>query len=479
MSANIDGRPRSGRVSPRFLSLTFRVSHIFAVVIPVLPLIYIIGLQDTAVIRRILAMAMGGGLLCLLLFQNAGMYARDLFGNEWLFKRTLLGWSTVFGLLLLGQSQLNYLSHVPPAMELGWFVSSLLLFGAVRLLFLLYFRRMMRQGHYLQRAVILGLTENGLRLARYMHQHRDIRCGLLGFIDDREPERLPALDGTLPPLLGDSRALERMIRRESVDVVMLALPWSADSRHQYFIDRLRRLPVSVMVVPDITAFNYAKTRISIIGGVAMLNVADLPLEGWSPMLKRAEDLIIASLALLLLAPLMALVALAIRLDSPGPILFRQRRYGYNEHLIHVLKFRSMHHHLTDQDASRQTTRQDPRVTRVGRFIRKTSIDELPQLFNVLGGSMSLVGPRPHATATRAADILFEDAVAEYSARHRVKPGITGLAQVHGYRGETDTLEKIERRVEYDLEYIETWSLGLDLRILLKTIPAVLASEQVY
>ncbi|MHC1480217.1 undecaprenyl-phosphate glucose phosphotransferase [Frateuria aurantia] len=471
--------PRSGWIAPHYLPLVFRLAHLLAVMAPVGPLIHILGVEDRAVIDRTLALALSGGLLCILLFQSSGMYSRDLFGNQLLIKRTLLGWSTVFGLLLLGQSQLNYLIHVPPLLELAWFASSLLLFGLVRLLLLLYFRHMMRQGRYLQRAVILGCTDNGVRLARYMREHGDVRHGLLGFIDDRARERLPQLDDSLPPMLGDSRTLERMIREERIDQVLLALPWSADSRHQYFIDRLRRLPVSVMVVPDITAFNYARTRITTIGGVAMLNVADLPLEGWSPVLKRAEDVILASVLLLLLAPLMLLVALAIRLDSPGPVLFRQRRYGYNEHLIRVYKFRSMYHHLADQDASRQTSRQDARVTRVGRFIRKTSLDELPQLLNVLGGSMSLVGPRPHATATRAAGILFEEAVAEYSARHRVKPGITGLAQIHGCRGETDTLEKIERRVEYDLQYIETWSLALDLRILLKTVPAVLATHQVY
>jgi len=211
----------------------------------------------------------------------------------------------------------------------------------------------------------------------------------------------------------------------------------------------------------------------------MFVVAEPPLQGWAPVLKRGEDVLLSALALLLLAPLMALIALAVKLDSPGPVLFRQKRYGYNQRLIEVFKFRSMHHHLRDEHAAQQTGRDDPRVTRIGRFIRKTSLDELPQLFNVLAGSMSLVGPRPHATATKAANVLFEDAVQEYVARHRVKPGITGLAQVNGYRGETDTIEKIQRRVEYDLEYIENWSLWLDLSILLRTLPAVLSAEAAY
>lgn len=205
----------------------------------------------------------------------------------------------------------------------------------------------------------------------------------------------------------------------------------------------------------------------------------LPLRGWSPLIKRCEDLVLASIALVLFAPLMALVALAIRLDSKGPVLFRQKRYGYNNRLIWVFKFRSMYTERTDANAERQTTRDDDRITRVGRFIRKTSIDELPQLFNVLAGSMSMVGPRPHATATKAAGIPFEEAVSEYSSRHRVKPGITGWAQINGYRGETDTLHKIKKRVEYDLEYIAKWSVWFDLYILFRTVPAVLLTKEVY
>ncbi|WP_134632410.1 exopolysaccharide biosynthesis polyprenyl glycosylphosphotransferase, partial [Pseudomonas aeruginosa] len=214
-------------------------------------------------------------------------------------------------------------------------------------------------------------------------------------------------------------------------------------------------------------------------GIPMFNASELPLRGWSPLIKRCEDLVLASIALVLFAPLMALVALAIRLDSKGPVLFRQKRYGYNNRLIWVFKFRSMYTERTDANAERQTTRDDDRITRVGRFIRKTSIDELPQLFNVLAGSMSMVGPRPHATATKAAGIPFEEAVSEYSSRHRVKPGITGWAQINGYRGETDTLHKIKKRVEYDLEYIAKWSVWFDLYILFRTVPAVLLTKEVY
>jgi exopolysaccharide biosynthesis polyprenyl glycosylphosphotransferase len=185
------------------------------------------------------------------------------------------------------------------------------------------------------------------------------------------------------------------------------------------------------------------------------------------------------LLLLFLAPLFLVVALAIKLDSPGPVFFRQKRYGFNNHLIGVYKFRSMRHDMRDEKAEKLVTKNDPRVTRLGAFLRKTSIDELPQLINVLLGEMSIVGPRPHALSAKAADRLYEEVVAEYAARHRVKPGITGWAQVMGWRGETDTIEKIQKRVEHDLYYIENWSLGFDLKILVLTVFALLKADNAY
>jgi len=197
------------------------------------------------------------------------------------------------------------------------------------------------------------------------------------------------------------------------------------------------------------------------------------------MVRRAVDVVVAAAALTVLSPILLAVAVAVRVRLGGPVLFRQARSGLGGVEFTIVKFRSMYHEHSDPLATKVVTRNDSRVTRVGRFIRKTSLDELPQLFNVFLGSMSMVGPRPHASATKAANVLFEDAVAEYAARHRVKPGITGLAQVNGYRGETDTLHKIHRRVEYDLEYIERWSVWLDLYILVRTIPAIVSARAAY
>ena len=195
----------------------------------------------------------------------------------------------------------------------------------------------------------------------------------------------------------------------------------------------------------------------------LLQVFSRPLADWRLVMKDIEDRGLALLLLILFGPLLLLISVLIKLDSRGPVFFRQARYGFNHQLINVLKFRTMYTHLEDRAAAQLATRNDPRVTRIGRFLRRSSLDELPQLINVLRGDMSIVGPRPHALSARAADRLYEEVVEEYAARHRVKPGITGWAQVNGWRGETDTYDKIKKRVEYDLYYIENWSLVLDIK----------------
>lgn len=417
------------------------------------------------------------GLLSVLVFQALDVYSDAIFSNLLRFRLTFLAWTTSFCLLLLMHQGLHLFRFLNELELAIWFSSSFILFGLERLLLLRVFRSLMKRGIYLQRSVILGCTESGFRLAEYMASKADIRSGLVGFIDDRL-ERLPSNPSDLP-ILGNIRDLESLVRNEKVTQVLVAIPWFAEHRIGQIVHRLRQLPVNVLLVPDIAAFRHTHNRVIEISGIPMFNASELPLRGWSPLIKRCEDLLLASLALLLLSPLMLACAIAIKLDSKGPVLFRQKRYGYNNRLIEVFKFRSMHVEQCDANAEKQTIRDDPRITRVGRFIRKTSLDELPQLINVLIGSMSMVGPRPHATATKAAGVPFEEAVAEYTSRHRVKPGITGWAQVNGYRGETDTLEKIERRVDFDLEYIARWSVWFDLYILFLTIPAVISSKEAY
>ncbi len=433
-----------------------KLVHALTAIAPALFLLYYPGLVPVELRSNMLGLLLFFGALTVIMFQALDVYSDDIFSNRLRFRIMFFAWASAFCLLLFMYQGLGLFPYLSSKLVIFWFTGSLLLFGVQRLLVLRLYRAWMKRGMYLQRTVILGFTESGMHLAEYLVRNHDIRSGIIGFIDDRS-ERVPENYNSLP-LLGNTKDLEKLIRQEQVDQVLVALPWFAEGRIGAIVHRLRQLPVNVLLVPDMAAFRHAHNRIVDVSGIPMFNASELPLRGWSPLIKRCEDLVLASIALVLFAPLMALVALAIRLDSKGPVLFRQKRYGYNNRLIWVFKFRSMYTERTDANAERQTTRDDDRITRVGRFIRKTSIDELPQLFNVLAGSMSMVGPRPHATATKAAGIPFEEAVSEYSSRHRVKPGITGWAQINGYRGETDTLHKIKKRVEYDLEYIAKWSV---------------------
>jgi Undecaprenyl-phosphate glucose phosphotransferase len=245
------------------------------------------------------------------------------------------------------------------------------------------------------------------------------------------------------------------------------------------LGKLWVLPVDIRLSAHNNKLRFRPHTYSYIGNVPFIDLADKPIANWDHVCKLAFDMLMAAVALVLLAPVMALIAVAIRLDSRGPVLFRQKRQGFNNELIEILKFRSMYADRSDEDASQLVSRDDDRVTRVGRILRKMSLDELPQFFNVLKGDLSLVGPRPHAPKAKAVDKLYHDVVDGYFARHRVKPGVTGWAQVNGWRGETDTEEKIRRRVEHDLYYIENWSVTFDLYILLKTPFALFRTENAY
>ena len=245
------------------------------------------------------------------------------------------------------------------------------------------------------------------------------------------------------------------------------------------LKRLWELPVDIRISGQASKLKLSPRAHTHLRNLPLLSVFDRPLTGWASFLKSAMDRSLAALLIVLPSPVLALTALAVRLDSKGPVLFKQRRYGFNNELIEIFKFRSMHVDLGDAHAVRLVTRGDPRVTPVGRFIRKMSLDELPQFFNVLSGQLSLVGPRPHATQAKAQEALYEQVVDGYFARHRVKPGITGWAQINGWRGETDTDEKIQRRVEHDFYYIENWSVLLDLYIVARTPFALLKTENAY
>ncbi len=268
--------------------------------------------------------------------------------------------------------------------------------------------------------------------------------------------------------LDELSSLADVIAHDEIDQIYLTVPWNAAPVVMRALQGIGHLSAEVFVLPYDANMGAPPLTVSMRGGTLSFTAVDRPINGWDLWLKRKQDIMVAALLILFFAPIFFAVAVAIRLDSPGPILFRQKRVGFNGRVFELYKFRSMCVEGTDLDASVQSSRGDPRVTRVGRFIRRTSLDELPQFFNVLQGTMSVVGPRPHALQTKAGGQPLDDASTQYAARHRVKPGVTGLAQINGMRGELTSVEKLQQRVAYDIQYIENWSTWLDIKIILRT-----------
>jgi Undecaprenyl-phosphate glucose phosphotransferase len=341
--------------------------------------------------------------------------------------------------------------------------------AASRTALALQIRRWTQEGRFGELVAVLGTGPIARRLLIHIGKGGDQGLRFAGLYDDRSGQPASAssclghrVAGSIDDLVGD-------IRRKGITTVIVALPLSADLRLAAALNKLSQVSVDVKLCPEEFGLQLGHLEVSHVGGLTLLNVLDRPLRDWRLVAKDIEDRVLAAVILVLIAPLMLVVALAVKLDSPGPVLFRQNRYGLNNRLIGVLKFRTMFDASRDDNAEQLTRRNDPRVTRLGAFMRRTSIDELPQFINVLRGEMSIVGPRPHAIAAKAGRLLYQDAIRFYDARHRMKPGITGWAQVNGWRGSTDTVEQIRKRVEHDLYYIENWSIGLDLRIILRTV----------
>jgi Undecaprenyl-phosphate glucose phosphotransferase len=425
--------------------------------------------------------AVGGiALLSLFAFQIADIYQVQAFrGLEKQYFRLASAWSVVF-LIAIGVSFFAKAGDQFSRVWLGSFyvVGLISLLSFRRALFLMV-RRWTREGRLTRRTAIVGGGELGEALVTALAKQKDSDLRVVGLFDDRGDDRSPKAVAGMNKL-GSVDDLVEFARRTRVDLVIFSLPISAETRILQMLKKLWVLPVDIRLAAHSNKLHFRPRSYSYLGSVPVLDVFDRPIADWDVVMKALFDRIIGALALIALSPVMAAVAIAIKLDSKGPILFKQKRHGFNNEQIDVYKFRSMYTDMTDAKADKLVTKDDPRVTRVGRFIRKTSLDELPQLFNVVfSGTLSLVGPRPHAFNAKAQDKLYDEAVDGYFARHRVKPGITGWAQINGWRGETDTQEKIQRRVEHDLYYIENWSVLFDLYILLKTPFALLKTDNAY
>ena len=422
----------------------------------------------------------GIALLAMLAFQVADIYQVQAFrGHEKQYMRLASAWSVVF-LIAIGVS---FFAKAGDQFSRAWLGSFYVLglfalIGFRRGLFLLV-RRWTQEGRLDRRTVVVGADGNGDSLIRSLAAQRDSDVRVVGVFDDRGDDRSSVDCGGVAKL-GTVDDLVEFARHTRVDLVIFSLPISAESRILQMLKKLWVLPVDIRLSAHTNKLRYRPRSYSYIGSVPVLDIFDKPIADWDVVMKWLFDKIVGSLALICALPIMLIVAIAIKLDSRGPVLFKQKRYGFNNELIEIYKFRSMYADQADPNADRQVTRGDPRVTRVGRFIRKTSLDELPQLLNVVfAGNLSLVGPRPHAVQAKAADRLYDEAVDGYFARHRVKPGITGWAQIHGWRGETNSQEKIQQRVEHDLYYIENWSILLDLYILAQTPFALIRTENAY
>jgi Undecaprenyl-phosphate glucose phosphotransferase len=411
-------------------------------------------------------------------FQASDIYDVQIFrGQLRQMTRMISSWAFVF-LLFIGASFFAKLGNEISRLWLSafFFIGLATLVGE-RLFLRALVRQWARQGRLDRRTIVVGSDQNGETLIEALKLQDDSDIDVLGVFDDRNDNR--ALDTCAgSPKLGKVDDIVEFARRTRVDLVLFALPISAETRILEMLKKLWVLPVDIRLSAHTNKLRFRPRSYSYLGKVPTLDVFEAPITDWDLVMKWMFDHFIGGIILLLAAPLMALVALAIKLDSPGPALFRQKRFGFNNERIDVFKFRSLYHDQADPLATKVVTKNDSRVTRVGRFIRKTSLDELPQLFNVVFRSnLSLVGPRPHAVQGKLQSRLFDEAVDGYFARHRVKPGITGWAQINGWRGEVDSEEKIQKRVEFDLYYIENWSVLFDLFILLKTPLALMTKNE--
>jgi putative colanic acid biosynthesis UDP-glucose lipid carrier transferase len=389
-------------------------------------------------------------------------YARD----------TVFGWCVTIAVLMFLGSASGLKYYYDQRVVMAWFaaVPVILLFSHIAV------RRAASRparSEEVRSAVVVGANDVGLKFARVCDQHPNLFMQVHGFFDDRTDDRHPQ---QMPhPILGKMGDIVAYVREHNIKMIFISQPISAQPRIRKLIDELQDTTASVYFLPDVYIFDLMQARFDNVGGMPVIAICETPFMGLNSTIKRASDLLLAAVILLLLAPLMLVIALAVKLTSPGPVIFRQRRYGlYGEKII-VYKFRSMTV-AEDGDTVVQAKKNDQRVTPIGAFLRRTSLDELPQFINVLQGRMSIVGPRPHAVAHNE---QYRKLIKGYMLRHKVKPGITGWAQVNGMRGETATLDKMEARIQYDLDYLRNWSLWLDLWIILKTVKVVLTRENAH
>ncbi|MEX2454991.1 MAG: undecaprenyl-phosphate glucose phosphotransferase [Rhodospirillaceae bacterium] len=424
--------------------------------------------HGTLAIPDIYWSAMGlAGLLTAIYMHFANSYSfGSIVAFSLQFGKVTMLWGAVFVTLIA----LAYFAGISDSYSrvwvVTWFTTTLIAFGCLRILLALQVESWAKRGDLDINVAIVGAGDFGHNLIRGLENRNTKGLRIVGVFESRKAQVPAEIEGY--PYRGDIDDLLRYMRTHRVDEIIVAMPWRRVAEIRDVTDRLRTVAADVKLCPEEISLELPNLGYGEVAGIPMLKLSERPLSGWSLFAKAIEDRVLASLILIAFAPVLISAALAIKLTSRGPVFFRQTRYGFNNNEFVVLKFRTMRDDGsgTDPSAVEQAARNDPRVTAVGRFLRRTSLDELPQLFNVIRGEMSLVGPRPHAVAH---NVEYSTVIDEYLSRHRMKPGITGWAQVNGLRGETRTLDLMRQRVQYDLYYIENWSVLFDLRILLMTL----------
>ncbi len=415
------------------------------------------------------------GLLTFLVFPLSGVYD-SLRGKSWFshVRKIALSWLAVVVILIV----IAFLTKTGAEFSRKWM--TMWSFSTLGLLLLFRFAlfallvRMRIKGWNHRKILIIGTDELAINVAKSLKEAVWAGLDIVAFVDDtgdgkeRTIENLPVINGI--------DKLEALISEKNIDDVWLALPLHAEKRMKTVLEMLRHSTVNVRFVPGIFGFRLLNHSVTEIAGLPVIDLSATPMVGMNRVIKALEDRLLALAILIIVIPFMLLIALGVKLSSAGPIMFKQRRLGWDGKSINVYKFRTMYVHDESKNTVTQATQGDARITKFGAFLRRTSLDELPQFLNVLQGKMSIVGPRPHALAHNE---YYKESVDAYMLRHKVKPGITGWAQINGFRGETDTLEKMQRRVEYDLFYIENWSLWLDIKIIIRTIFSGFTSKNAY
>ena len=384
---------------------------------------------------------------------------------------TLIGWSIIIAILLfLGfatKLSYRYSEHV----ILTWFIVTPIALILSHLVVHKIATNLRNDGE-VRSVVIVGVNETGLKIANRIQEYPHLLMEVQGLFDDRDESRNQV---AIPELTGAVADVAGYVRQHNIQMIFISLPMSAQPRIRALLDDLHDTTASIYFLPDIYIFELMQARFDNVGGIPVVAICESPFLGVDNVVKNFSDFVFALLIIALVSPLMLGIALAVKLTSPGPAIFKQRRYGLNGEEIIVYKFRTM---TVSEDGQNivQAQKGDQRLTTIGSFLRRTSLDELPQFINVLQGRMSIVGPRPHAVAHNE---LYRKLIKGYMLRHKVKPGITGWAQINGLRGETEVLEKMQSRIEYDLNYLQNWSIWLDLWIIVRTVWVVLRRENAY